>query len=238
MMRCPSLFPIDSCWSLVLLIGVVSALTGPAAGQEAIYRETFPVPAGNALKLTDAGWEACVYSSDDGRMHHGAAGYTPLMRDKRSQPASAVPVNSAADPGSLTETGMLVNWNGGALWRHPTLYLTEEFGLDAVSRLTSVSWFQNNHSKEWGFRVALKIGTTWVVSDQNFVGFGQRSLEVETASWRHLNPADLSIDAEATLSKLPEGPLRAFGVYGKHTGYAELDTFTLSGQPSSNPAAK
>ncbi|MEO0964651.1 MAG: hypothetical protein AAFY08_05975 [Planctomycetota bacterium] len=205
---------------------------GQVAAEKIVYRETFPVADGEGLKLTDANWQAWVYSPGDARVHRGAATYTVLMRDKPSQPANAMPINAGVDVESPLATGMLVNWNGGTFWPNPTLYMTEEFAIDDASTLTRVAWFQNNQSEAGGFRVALKIGPTWIVSDENFIGYGNRSLDISDAKWRHLNPADLSIDAEATITEPPEGPLNAFGVYGNHSGYAELDTFTLHAQPA------
>ncbi|MEM6391734.1 MAG: hypothetical protein AAF797_03085 [Planctomycetota bacterium] len=179
------------------------------------------------MKLTDAGWQAWVYSAGDKRVHRGAAGYSELMRPKASQPGplEAVAADVAED---APDTGMLVNWNGGTFWPNPTLYHTSEFDLEASTKLTSVSWFQNNQGKTGGFRLALKIGPTWVVTDRNYVGYLNVKVAIADQKWRHLNPANLSIDAEATMSELPDGPIEAFGVYGLHTGYAELDNFTIS----------
>ncbi|MEM6459827.1 MAG: hypothetical protein AAF710_10610 [Planctomycetota bacterium] len=205
-----------------------------AAAEQVVYRETFPVAEGEAVKLSDAGWKAWVYSKSDGRVHRGAGGYVELLRDKASQPADVPPVAANADDDAPVATGMLVNWNGGDFWPNPTLYLTEEFTLDTAADLTRIGWFQNNQDEAGGFRVALKIGTAWIVSDENFVGFGSRELVVRNASWRFLNVANLKPDAEATMTALPDGPLTAFGVFGQHTGYAELDSFTLTADITEN----
>ncbi|MEM6332864.1 MAG: hypothetical protein AAF823_05935 [Planctomycetota bacterium] len=206
-----------------------------ADAERVVYREIFPVAEGEATKLTEAGWQAWVYSADDARVHRGAANYVALMRGQPSQPTDALPVNADVAADASIETGMMVNWNGGDFWPNPTLYLTEEFELGEADELTRVSWFQNNQSEQGGFRVALRVGTTWVISDQNFIGYGQRSLDLADAAWRQLDPADLGIDADAALSELPDGPITAFGMFGVHSGYAELDTFTLHARPEVEP---
>jgi hypothetical protein len=208
---------------------------GSVAAAEVVYRETFPVPEGEALKLTEVGWEAWVYSEGDRRVHKGAAGYSELMRPNPSQPESLEPVAANVADDAPRATGMLVNWNGGTFWPNPTLYYTREFTLPEAARLKRVTWFQNNQGKTGGFRLALQIGNTWYVSDDNHVGYKDVSIDIASATWRHLNPANLSIDAEATVMQLPEGKLRAFGVFGVHTGYAELDNFTLHADQPETP---
>lgn len=221
--------------SLVVLFVISGLGVGSANAQdggEVVYRETFPVPEGEALKLTQAGWKAWVFSPGNAAVNRGAGGYTVLMRPKASVPKDAEPVNAEVADDAPQATGMMVNWNGGDFWKQKTLYFTDEFELDDARRLRGVSWFQNNQKEDAGFRLALKIGTAWIVSDENFVGYTTVKLDVDSMSWRFMNPANLDPDAEATMTELPEGPLKAFGVVGLHTGYAELDTFTLIADPA------
>ncbi|MEM7576049.1 MAG: hypothetical protein AAF328_01125 [Planctomycetota bacterium] len=216
-----------------LKYGFVTALMSalsPAVAQEVVYRETFPVPEGEALKLTEAGWQAWVYSTGDRKVHRGAAGYSELMRPNPSQPGPMEPVASGAAEDAAT-TGMLVNWNGGTFWPNPTLYVTNEFKLDDASRLHSVSWFQNNQGEKGGFRLVLRVGTTWIASDENHVGFLNVDQSIADTRWRFFNTANLAPDPEATMDTLPEGEIEWIGVFGEHTGYAELDNFTIKVNP-------
>ncbi|MEM6504004.1 MAG: hypothetical protein AAF711_00910 [Planctomycetota bacterium] len=225
-------------WRLTKALSLAAAVWGSAwatsaqAEAEPVYRETFPVATDSSVKLTDAGWKAWLYTRAEGKLHRGAAGYTPLLHGRESKPADATPLNAETDP-AAPATGMLVNWNRGDFWLNPTLYFTDEFTLDNTKTLTQVSWFQNNQDERGGFRVALRIGPDWYVSSQNFIGFGTRRLALANATWLPFDAASLEPAAtDPPLDRLPDGPLTAFGVFGIHTGYAELDTFTLYATPA------
>ncbi|MEM6332676.1 MAG: hypothetical protein AAF823_04985 [Planctomycetota bacterium] len=197
------------------------------ADDEVVYRETFPVADGEAAKLTDMGWEAWLYDIDSLKLHQGAAGYTDLVRGKASQPADAEPINADTPEDAPIATGMLINWNRGTIWPNPTLYFTQEPIINDASHITSVSWFQNNQGSTGGFRLAVKVGGDWWVTRDNHIGFQTVTLALAEQGWHRLDPRNLEVEDEASHDELPGGPIDAIEVFGHHTGYAELDSFTI-----------
>lgn len=205
------------------------------ADNEVVYRETFPVEKDGAVKLTEVGWRAWLYSTKNQKMHREADSYTELVRGQPSRPADAEPVNAQALSDDPIGTGMLVNWNGGTLWPNPTLYFTEELILDDVGRLASVSWFQNNQGSTGGFRLAVRVNRNWLVSSDNYIGFKTVRIRAADTKWYPLDPTRLSFDPDTEPVDLSEGTLTAIGVFGNHTGYAELDTFTVRADVGQEP---
>ncbi|WP_309397456.1 PEP-CTERM sorting domain-containing protein [Cerasicoccus maritimus] len=217
--------------------------------QTIVYRQTFDwTSTSTNANATAAGWES--YNGGNSNLTLGAQ-FGNSLQDFASAPTSpeGEPVsyggniNSSITATSPYETGaifMYVTSSSGSLY---TAGAAEQAVFGEISpNNTSFSWYTENNNRN--FRLAVQVGSVWLVTDSTFVGvdntwtYFSLDFEQDTSMWRIMDftansgdPISISSQTleEASIA-FPTGNITNFGFFieGPGTTAVKMDSFTVT----------
>ena len=215
--------------------------TTPLRAQTTIYREVFPNDTGTALSVGSANWQ--VNQTAAGTTVDVSTAGAVLLSPLNGRPTTFAPVNSNPISAELAR-GFYKDSSGGGTGFNELMW-TSEYGIPINTYLNSqVDWWQGNDAAADTDRVAVRVNTTWFVSNQTFAqvnplgGDGnfaansvKMSLAVAGAQWNLLNfTADTTMVRNNAPTSLPTniGDVTAFGLYvDNKSSSLRFDTYQI-----------
>lgn len=234
------------------LVGTAALLlllttTAPLRAQNVVYREVFPNDTGANLNVGSANWQ--VNNTTNGTAANVATANTIYLSALNGRPAALAPVASNPISAELAR-GFYVDSSAGGTGYNSLVWTSEATVPITTFQSALVQWWQGNDAAADTDRVAVRVGSTWFVSNQTFAqasGLGGESnfaanaplmsLNTNGAQWLLLNftsGTTLGIANGAGPTSLPtnNGDVTGFGIYmDNKSSSVRFDTYQIIATP-------